>query len=975
MSKTRASKVRNELKKELGKDISYPQIAEMCRQLKIPFKSHEKMGIHYNSVLEETDANRLSKAFREKNGGSSSAPTEKKKSPTEAPKGNAPTASSSNASEEKETATQHRVKQSIAAARRSGQSYDGRPSSRRSGSSYVPNANAGNQGDALGPAYKPRSGAAAAAANKNIDTRPPRSTETRYRRPEQPQQPRYKSNSTYTPRNNSTYTPRTNGEGAGPGAGNRSNPNAPGLSRPPRSTQTQYRRREDTGSRPPGGGGRPGGYNRRDAGAPTGNRPHTGRRPNTGAPTTNSLVPSIIDAEPVVPREGRRDRSPARGKANNYNQHSRGNDGPRGGRSARVATPGFTPGGPTKRRKSSRKYKQEKMLQQQEKMQQQQELAPEDKIIELSAQKLTVAELADKMKITSAEVIKALFMKGMAATINQVLEIETAEMVAKSLEYEVLMPTEKEIKDAEEKPSIPVVKKVQVNNENEDPDKLKPRPPVVTIMGHVDHGKTSLLDYIRASRVTAGEAGGITQHIGAYMVDVNGRKVAFLDTPGHEAFTAMRARGASVTDIAIIVIAADDGIMPQTIEAINHARASNVQIIIAANKIDKEGANVERSKQQLTEHGLVPEEWGGDTVVVPLSAKTGEGVDDLLEMIVLVADMQELEANPDKEAVGVVIEAKLEKGRGSVGTVLVQAGTLKQGDAFVVGTVYGRVRAMTNEKGQRLKTAGPSTPVEIIGFQEVPEAGEIFQVVKNDKLAKSIAEENRLKREEEALNKGRVNLSSLYENVEEGKTKELKVVVKADVQGTVDAIKQSLERLSNDKVQLQVIHGAPGEISESDVMLASASDALIVGFNVKADNNAKRVSQQEQIEIRFYDIIYKLIEDVESAMEGLLEPEMIEVELGTAEVRAIFKTSKSGTIAGCYVLEGKCERNASVRVVRKGEVLFTGGVSSLKRFKDDVKEVNTGYECGIGVKDFNDLEEGDKLVFFKIQARHEVEKG
>jgi translation initiation factor IF-2 len=969
MSKTRASKVRNELKKELGRDISYPQIAEMCSQLNISFKSHEKMGIHYNSVLEENDANRLSKAFREKGGGPSRKNTENKA--TEAPKSAASTERTQpSSSEEKETTPQNRVKQSIAAARRSGQSYDGRPSSRRAGSSYVPNANANaaqQGGDALGPAYKPRSGAS--AANKSIDTRPPRSTETRYRRPEQPAQPRYKNTNTYTPRNNSTYTPRPPAEGG--------NPNTPGAIRPPRSTQTQYRRREDTaprpgGSRPPGGAPRPGGYRPggSSSGGPGGRPP--GRRP-AGAAAGGAFVPPIIDTEPVVPRpEGRRDRAPARKGQQTYNQHSRGNDGPRGGRPARPNN--FTPG-TGRRRKSSRKYKLEKMLQQQEKMQQEQrELTPEEKIIELTAQKLTVAELADKMKITSSEVIKALFMKGMASTINQVLDIETAEMVAQSLEYEVLMPTEKEIKEAEEKPAIPVVKKVQINNEGEDPDKLKSRPPVVTIMGHVDHGKTSLLDYIRTARVTAGEAGGITQHIGAYVVDVNEHQIAFLDTPGHEAFTAMRARGASVTDIAIIVIAADDGIMPQTIEAINHAKASNVQIIIAVNKIDKEGANIERSKQQLTEHGLVPEEWGGDTVIVPLSAKTGEGVDDLLDMIILVSDIQDLKANPDKEAAGVVIEAKLEKGRGSVGTVLVQAGTLKQGDAFVVGSVYGRVRAMTNEKGERMKSAGPSTPVEIIGFQEVPEAGEIFQVVKNDKLAKSIAEANRLKREEEALNKGRVNLSSLYDTVEDGKVKELKVVVKADVQGTVDAIKQSLERLSNDKVLLQVIHGGPGEISESDVMLASASDALVVGFNVKADNNAKRVAQEEQIEIRFYDIIYKLIEDVESAMEGMLEPEMVEVELGVAEVRAIFKTSKAGTIAGCYVLEGKCERNASVRVTRKDEVIFTGAVSSLKRFKDDVKEVNAGYECGISVKDFNDLEESDKLVFFKIKARHEIEK-
>lgn len=595
-------------------------------------------------------------------------------------------------------------------------------------------------------------------------------------------------------------------------------------------------------------------------------------------------------------------------------------------------------------------------------------LPPEERIIELH-HNITVGELAEKLHTTPSEVIKALFMKGMMTNINHMLELETAEMVAQEMEFEVLMPSESK-KEAE----APKVQQAPPPAIEEHPDNLKDRPPVVTIMGHVDHGKTSLLDYIRKAKVTEGEAGGITQHIGAYMVDLNGKPIAFLDTPGHEAFTAMRARGAQVTDIAILVIAADDGIMPQTVEAINHARAAKVQIIVAVNKIDKPGADLERAKQQLTEYDLIPEEWGGDTVIVPVSAKTGEGVDDLLEMIILVSDILELKANPDRPAQGVVIEAKLEKGRGSVGTVLIQNGTLKQGDSFVVGPVYGKVRAMTNERGTRLKKAGPSVPVEIIGFQDVPSAGDFFEVVKGDKEAKAIASKNREKIEEEDRSKTRMNLSNLYENMQEGKIKELNIVLKADVQGSVDAIKQSVERLSNDQVQVRVIHGATGEISQYDIMLASASDALVVGFNVKADNNANAIAQQEKVEIRYYDIIYKLIEDIQNAMEGLLEPEMIEVSIGIAEVRAVFKISKLGTIAGSYVQEGRVERNAKVRVLRNDEVIFTGKISSLKRFKDDVKEVGTGYECGVGVQGFNDLTEGDKLEFFLIQARHEVAK-
>lgn len=598
-------------------------------------------------------------------------------------------------------------------------------------------------------------------------------------------------------------------------------------------------------------------------------------------------------------------------------------------------------------------------------------LPPEERIIELH-HNITVGELAAKMSVPAAEVIKALFMKGMMTTVNHVLELETAEMVAQELEYEVLMPS---ASDKKEEVTVKVAPAPTLSNE--DPKKLKPRPPVVTIMGHVDHGKTSLLDYIRNAKVTEGEAGGITQHIGAYMVEVSGKPIAFLDTPGHEAFTALRARGAQVTDIAILVIAADDGIKPQTVEAINHAKAAKVQLIVAVNKMDTPGADLERAKQQLTEHELIPEEWGGDTVIVPVSAKTGQGVDDLLEMILLVSEMLELKANPDRRAVGVVIESKLDKGRGAVGTILIQNGTLKQGDAFVVGPVHGRVRAMVNERGKQIKKAGPSVPVEIIGFQDVPTSGDLFEVVKSDKEAKALAAQKREQMDEQARTgsgSGRMNLSNLYENMQDGKIKELNLVVKADVQGSVDAIKHSLERLSGDKVQLRILHGATGDISQYDIMLATASDALVVGFNVKADNNAERVAQQEQVEVRYYDIIYKLIEDIENAMEGLLEPEMVEVAIGAAEVRAVFKISKLGTIAGCYMVEGRCERSARVRVVRGGEVIHTGRISSLKRFKDDVKEVSTGYECGIGVKDYNTLQEGDRLEFFLIQARHEVAK-
>lgn len=591
-------------------------------------------------------------------------------------------------------------------------------------------------------------------------------------------------------------------------------------------------------------------------------------------------------------------------------------------------------------------------------------------------QNITVKELAEKMSLSVADVIKTLFMRGIVTTVNHSLELETAEMVVHEHGFESVLPSANP-KSAE---NIELERKLshripKVSHEGEDPTKLRPRPPVVTIMGHVDHGKTSLLDYIRKSKVAAGEAGGITQRIGAAQVMIDNKPIVFLDTPGHEAFTAMRARGASVTDIVVLVVAADDGIMPQTIEAINHAKASGVTIIVAINKIDKDGADPERIKQQLTEYQLVPEEWGGDTVILPVSAKSGQGVDELLEMILLVAEIAELKANPFKKAQAVIIESRLDRGRGPVGTVLIQSGTLRRGDHFVVGPISGKVRAMTNEKGQHLKEAPPATPVEIIGFSDVPRAGEIMYAVESDKKAKEMADKNRLSAESnDPRLRNRVNLTNLYENVKDGKLKELNIVLKADVHGSVDAIRHSLERLSDEKIQLKIIHAATGELTESDIMLASASNALAVGFNVKADSNARRVAAQEHVEIRLYEIIYRLTEDVQKAMEGLLQPAQIEVEIGHAEVRAVFSVGKGGMVAGCYIQDGRCERNARMRVWRQDKVVYTGKVTTLKRFKDDVKEVGTGYECGISSTNYNEFQTGDRLEFFLIQSKQEASR-
>ena len=501
---------------------------------------------------------------------------------------------------------------------------------------------------------------------------------------------------------------------------------------------------------------------------------------------------------------------------------------------------------------------------------------------------------------------------------------------------------------------------------------LIPRPPVVTIMGHVDHGKTSLLDYIRKTRVTAGEAGGITQHIGAYTVNLDGRQITFLDTPGHEAFTSMRLRGAMATDIAVLVVAADDGVMPQTIEAISHAKAAGVQTIVAINKIDKPAANIERIKQQLTEYDLVCEDWGGDTIMVPVSAHTGEGVEQLLEMILLVAEVQDYKANPNRKARGIIIEARLDKGRGPVATVLVKNGTLHIGDTIVAGTAYGRIRAMVNDRGERVKSAGPSDPVEVIGFNDVPDAGEQISAVDDDKLSRQVAEERKDKLRAALIkDQQKTTLDDLFSQISAGQVKDLNLIIKADVQGSVEAVRQSLEKLSNDEVRVHTIHGAVGAINESDVMLASTANAIIIGFNVRPDANARDMAEREKIDVRLYRVIYQAIEDVQNAMKGLLAPKFKEVLLGHAAVRSPFKVSGVGTIAGSYVTDGKIQRNAQIRLLRDNIVIHEGKISSLKRFKDDAKEVNTGYECGIGIENYNDIKENDVIECFIME---EIEK-
>ena len=570
---------------------------------------------------------------------------------------------------------------------------------------------------------------------------------------------------------------------------------------------------------------------------------------------------------------------------------------------------------------------------------------------------ITVKELCEKLGKPANDVIKNLIFLGVMAGVNQEIDFATAEKLCEK--YEVLV----EKKENE----------VELEAFEEDTDVVEENlvkiPPIVTIMGNVDQGKTSLLDAIRHAKVTASEAGGITQHIGAYTVSLNGEKITFLDTPGHEAFTAMRARGAQVTDIVILVVAADDGIMPQTKEAINHCKAANVPMIVAINKIDRPGANIDRVKQELTEHGLVSEDWGGDTICVPVSAKTGENLESLLEMVLLTAEMQELTADPNRKAKGTVIEAKLDKGRGSVASLLIQNGTLNVGDSILVGSTYGRIRAMFDDRGKKIKSAGPSIPVEILGLSEVPAAGDRFIVCKDEKTARNMAELRKQKIKADSHQaSNRVSLEDLYSQIQEGKVKELAIVVKADVQGSVEAIRQSLEKLSTDDVKVRVIHGAVGAITETDVTLAAASNALVIGFNVRPDGNATVQAEKENIEIKTYRIIYDAIEDVKSAMIGMLEPEYKEVVNGKAEVRMTYKISNVGTIAGCYVTDGKIVRNSEIRVIRDGIVIFESTLASLKRFKDDAKEVAKGYECGLSVEKFNDLKEGDVIESFTMEA-------
>ena len=586
------------------------------------------------------------------------------------------------------------------------------------------------------------------------------------------------------------------------------------------------------------------------------------------------------------------------------------------------------------------------------------EKEPEDTIkTVILPEKMTIKEFADKLKLQPANVVKKLFMQGKMVTINQEISFEEAEELA--LEYNVIAELEEQ---------IDVIAEL-LKEDDEDESKMKKRPPVICVMGHVDHGKTSLLDAIRKTNVTEREAGGITQHIGAYMVSASGEKITFLDTPGHEAFTSMRMRGAQSTDIAILVVAADDGVMPQTVEAISHAKAAGVEIIVAVNKIDKESANIERVKQELVEHELIAEDWGGTTAFVPVSAHTGQGIEDLLEMILITAEVMELKANPNREARGIVIEAQLDKGRGPVATVLVQKGTLHVGDSIAVGKAYGKVRAMVDDKGRRVKEATPSTPVEILGLNEVPEAGEVFLVTDNDKEARNIAEIYIKQSREKLLadTKSRLSLDGLFDQIQAGNIKELNLIVKADVQGSVEAVKQSLLKLSNEEVAIRIIHGGVGAINESDVSLASASNAIIIGFNVRPDPMAKDMADTEGVDLRLYKVIYNAIEDVEAAMKGMLDPVYEEKVIGHAEVRQTFKASGVGTIAGSYVLDGKILRGSKARITRDGEQIFEGELASLKRFKDDVKEVKAGYECGLVFEGFNDIHEEDKVEVYIME--------
>ena len=611
-------------------------------------------------------------------------------------------------------------------------------------------------------------------------------------------------------------------------------------------------------------------------------------------------------------------------------------------------------GGKGKQQNFGSKRKQEEA----EKMRRlQMEIAKKTPLTVKIPDEIGVGELASRMKKTGAEVVKCLIKNGIMASLSDIIDYDTAALIAMELGCKV----EKEV--------IVTIEEKLIDTAEDKEEDLEPRAPVVVVMGHVDHGKTSLLDYIRHANVVSGEAGGITQHIGAYQVEVNGKPITFLDTPGHEAFTAMRARGAMITDVAILVVAADDGIMPQTVESINHAKAANIPIIVAINKMDKPEANPERIKQQLTEYELVPEEWGGETIICPISAKTGMGIENLLEMVTLTAEMRELKANPNRSAHGAVIEARLDKNRGPVATLLVQNGTLKQGDLIIAGTAVGRVRAMTDYKGRKVTEAGPSVPVEIMGMGEVPGAGDDFHVVADERMARELVEQRKseLKNATTGSAKQKVSLEELFSQIQAGEMKTLNIIVKADVQGSAEAVKASLEKISNEEVRVRVIHCAVGAINESDVMLAATSNAIIVGFNVRPDKNAADSAARNKVDMRMYRVIYDAINEVEAAMKGMLAPQFKEVALGEAEVRQVYKISNVGTVAGCYVTEGKVARNAQIRLVRDGIVIHEGVMNSLQRFKDSVKEVARGYECGIGIEKYSDIKEGDVIEAFVME--------
>ncbi|KAB2954352.1 translation initiation factor IF-2 [Heliorestis acidaminivorans] len=686
------------------------------------------------------------------------------------------------------------------------------------------------------------------------------------------------------------------------------------------------------GPRPGGpGAGRPSGPRPGGSGGPGGGRPGQGRKPGGPGvggprPIPKSAIPKPPDIVEPPKKDGRQRH--ANNKQAPKDKDHRYDDKP----GAKLLHP---------RGKGKNKI-----------LQREQQIAERPKHIVID-ESVTVSELSQAMGIPVNELIKKLMQLGVLATINQEIDSDTAMVLAS--EWDITVDVKKSF-SAEE---------LLAEDAEDIEEDMIVRPPVVTVMGHVDHGKTSLLDSIRHTDVIASEAGGITQHIGAYQVEVQGKKITFLDTPGHEAFTAMRARGAKVTDIAILVVAADDGVMPQTIEAINHAKAAEVPIIVAINKIDKPDATPDRVKQELTEHGLVVEEWGGDTIAVPVSAKTGHNLEQLLEMVLIVAEVQDLKANPNRTAHGTVIEAKLDKGRGPVATVLVERGTLNVGDAITAGTSSGKVRAMIDDRGRRVKKAGPSMPVEVLGLSDVPQAGDTFAAVDDEKLFKQvIAERMAKRREEDHRRTAKVSLDDLFKQIQEGQVKDLNLIVKADVQGSVEAIRGALEKLSTDEVRVKCVHDGVGAIKETDVMLAAASNAIIIGFNVRPDSNTRKAAEAQQVDTRLYRVIYDAIEDVKAAMSGLLDPEQREVVLGRAEVRATFKVPKAGTIAGCYVLEGKIARNAEVRVIRDGIVIHEGKLDSLKRFKDDAKEVNEGFECGVGIDRFNDLRENDIIEAF-----------